>query len=70
MLVRKALLRLSAGQRLADRGRRAFGVLKSFQVRWQLPEGVDLTVGVDLVPGHADSGALEDGPGWVVHRGR
>ena len=60
MLVRKALLRLSAGQRLADRGRRAFGVLKSFQVRWQLPEGVDLVVGVDPVPGHADSGALED----------
>ena len=60
MLVRKALLRLSAGQRLADRGRRAFGVLKSFQVCWQLPEGVDLTVGVDPVPGHADSGALED----------
>ena len=60
MLVRKALLRLSAGQRLADRGRHAFGVLKSFQVRWQLPEGVDLVVGIDPVPGHADSGALED----------
>jgi len=60
MLVRKALLRLSAGQRLADRGRRAFGVLKSFQVRWNLPEGGDITVGIDPVPGLADSGLLDD----------
>ncbi|MDH3368516.1 MAG: ATP-binding protein [Acidimicrobiia bacterium] len=60
MLVRKALLRLSAGQRLADRARRAFGVLKSFQVRWKLPDGGDVTVGLDPVLGLADSGVLED----------
>lgn len=60
MLARKALLRLSAGERLADRSRRAFGVLKSFQLRWKLPEGGDVTLGIDPVPGHADSGALED----------
>ncbi len=60
MLVRRALLRLSAGQRPADRGRRAFGVLKSFQIRWKLPDGGDVTVGLDSVPGHADSGILDD----------
>jgi hypothetical protein len=60
MLVRKALLRLSAGRRLADRSRRAFGVLKSFQLRWELPDGTDVVVGVDPVPGLADSGVLDD----------
>lgn len=59
MLVRKALLRLSAGERLADRAKRAFGVLKSFQVRWKLPDGGDVTVGLDPVPGRADSGMLD-----------
>jgi len=60
MLVRKALLRLSAGKRLADRGRRAFGVLKSFQLRWELPDGTGVVVGADSVPGFADSGVLDD----------
>ena len=46
-LVRKALLRLSAGQRLAERAQRALGVLKSFQVQWKLPGGGDLMVGLD-----------------------
>lgn len=59
-LSRRALLRLSAGQRLADRARRAFGVLRSFEVRWQLPDGGDIAVRVDPVPGFADSGALEE----------
>lgn len=60
MLVRKALLRLSASQRMADRARRAFGVLKSFQVRWGLPGGTDVTIGIDPEIGIADSGVLDD----------
>ena len=60
MLVRKALLRLSVGHRTADRGRRALGVLRSFQLRWNLPEGGDVELGLDPVPGLADSGALDD----------
>ncbi|MDE2691288.1 MAG: ATP-binding protein [Acidobacteriota bacterium] len=59
-LVRKVLLRLSPAQNLADRAKRAFGVLKSFQVRWNLPDGGDLTVGLDPVPGRADSGLLDE----------
>ena len=60
MLTRRTLLQLSAGQRLADRGRRALGVLRSFQLRWNLPDGGSLDVAIDPVPGRADSGALED----------
>lgn len=60
MLTRRTLLQLSAGQRLADRGRRALGVLRSFQLRWNLPAGGSLDVAIDPVPGRADSGALED----------
>lgn len=60
MLTRRTLLQLSAGQRLADRGRRALGVLKSFQLRWNLPDGGSIDVAIDPVPGRADSGALED----------
>lgn len=69
-LVRKVLLRLSPAQNLADRARRAFGVLKSFQMRWNLPEGGDVTVGLDPVPGWADSGLLDEDLGGPVHRGR
>ena len=60
MLARKALLRLSASQRMADRARRAFGVLKSFQLRWGLPGGTDVVVGIDPELGVADSGVLDD----------
>lgn len=56
-LMRKVLLRLSPAQDLA---RRAFGVLKSFQMRWNLPDGGDVTVGLDPVPGWADSGDLDE----------
>jgi hypothetical protein len=59
-MVRKALLRLSAGERIAGRARRAFSVLKSFQLRWGLPDGADLTVGLDPLAGMADSGMLDD----------
>ncbi len=57
-IVRKLILRLSPRQDLTDRMRRALGVLKSFQMRWNLPGG-DLTVGLDPVPGGADSGLLD-----------
>ena len=59
-LVRKALLRLSAGRRAAERARRALGILRSFLVRWNLPDGGELALGFDPVPGFADSGALDD----------
>lgn len=58
-LVRRTLMRLSAGRRLTDRMRRAFGVLKSFQIRWNLPEGSEIAVGADAVLGSADSGLLD-----------
>ncbi len=58
-LARKALLRLSAGQRLAERARRAFGALGSFQLRWR-PESGDVALGIDPTPGRADSGDLEE----------
>ena len=58
-LARKALLRLSAGRRLADHARRAFGALGSFQLRWR-PGSGDITLGIDPAPGRADSGDLEE----------
>jgi len=58
-MVRRALLRLSAGRRLADQARRALGVLKSFRLTWQI-QGGDLTAGLDPVPGWADSGVLNE----------
>ncbi len=58
-LVRRTLLRLSPGGAAADRVRHALGVLKSFQLRWKLPEGGDVSVGLDPVPGPADSGLLD-----------
>ncbi len=59
LLVRKALLRLSAGRRLSERAGRALGVLRSFRIRWQLPEGGELDVGLGPVAGAADSGILD-----------
>ena len=59
MMVRRAILGLSAGRRLADRARRALGVLKSFRLTWQI-QGGDVTAGLDPVPGWADSGVLNE----------
>ncbi len=59
-LVRKVVLRLSPAQNVADQAKRALGVLKSFQLRWNLPDGGDVTVGLDPVPGWADSGLLDE----------
>lgn len=60
MLTRKALLSLSAGERRSERVRRAFGVLSSFRVSWNLPDGGDVSVGLDPIQGVADSGLLDD----------
>ena len=70
-LVRKVLLRLSPTRNVADQAKRALGVLKSFQLRWNLPDGGDVTVGLDPVPGWADSGLLdEDLAGLFTEVGR
>ena len=58
--IRIALLQLSAGQRLAERARRALGVLKSFKVRWNLPEGGDVELGIEPIAGRADTGILQE----------
>lgn len=58
--IRIALLQLSAGRRLADRVRRALGVLKSFRIRWNLPEGGEVEAGIDPIPGRADTGILQE----------
>ena len=58
-LVRDAMLHLSAGQRLADRARRALGVLKSFQLRWKLPTTATSWSDSTRVWGWADSGMLD-----------
>ena len=58
MAVREALLELSAGARMAERGRRALGVFRSFQVTWRLPEAGEVSAGFDAAPGRADSGLL------------
>ena len=58
-LVRKAILQLSARQRLADRTRRALGALKSFQLRWSIPEA-GIAFEAEPFPGLADSGDLDD----------
>lgn len=69
-LVRNTLLRFSAGERLKERVRRALGILKAFQIRWNLPEGADVTMGLDPVVGWADSGLLSvDIAGLFVEMG-
>lgn len=58
--IRIALLQLSAGHRFADRARRALSVLKSFRIRWNLPEGGEMEIGIDPTPGRADTGILQE----------
>ncbi len=58
-LARTALLQLSAKKRLGALARRGFSVLKSFQLRHQLPEGPEVAVGLDPSLGEADSGSLD-----------
>ncbi len=57
--LRSGILRLSAGRRMTARARRALGVLRTFQLRWGLPNGSVLEANLDPVPGIADSGFLD-----------
>ena len=58
-MVRRTLLRLSVIKRLSAQVSQAARVLRSFQVRWNLPDGGDLSIGIDPLPGTADSGLLD-----------
>ncbi len=58
-MVRRAILRLSMTKRLAVHASRAAGALRAFQMRWNLPDGGELTVGADPLLGTADSGLLD-----------
>ena len=65
LLARNAILRLSPGKRIAENTRRALGVLKAFQIRWELPEGGGVIAEVDPRLGWADSGRLDDDLGYL-----
>ena len=60
-LARAAILGLSAGARLGETASRALGVLKAFQLTWDVPGGGAATLGFDTepAPGRADSGDLD-----------
>ncbi len=58
-ICRRAILGLSMGQRMADRTRRALGVLRSLQIRWGIPEW-GAVLEVEPFAGLADSGKLDD----------
>ncbi len=58
--IRIVLLQLSTGKRLAKRARQALGVLKSFRVRWNLPEGGDIELGIEPTLGRTDTGILQE----------
>jgi AAA ATPase domain len=53
---RRVLLAMDARRRIGARVARALGVLKAFTIR--LPDGPELSIEVDAVPGPADSGDL------------
>lgn len=57
-LTRKAILQLSSRQRLEDRAQRALGALRSFQLRWNVPE-MGVTLEIEPFAGLADSGELD-----------
>ena len=60
-LARAAILDLSVGTRLSEFGSRALGVLKAFQMTWEIPGGGTASMGFDSdpIPGRADSGDLD-----------
>lgn len=58
-LARTALLRLSSREKLGDLVRRGLSVLRSFQLRYQLPEGPEVSFGLDPTLGEADFGNLQ-----------
>ena len=53
---RRVLLTIDAKRRIGERVRHSLGVLKAFSLR--LPDGVELNLDVEPVPGPADSGDL------------
>ena len=57
-LARKSMLQLSRRREFSDRVRRALGILRSFQLRWNVPDAGSIDLRVDPVPGYADSGTL------------
>ena len=56
--IQGALLDLTPSRRLTQVASHALGVLKSFQLSWDIPEAGTLTVGIDPVRGRADSRIL------------
>src|SRR5580700_3304905 len=54
--LRRVLLAMEAKRRIGEQVRRALGVLKAFSLR--LPDGIEVTIDADAVPGPADSGDL------------
>ena len=65
-LARKALLRLSSREKLGDLARRGLSVLRSFQLRYQLPEGPEVSFGLDPTLGEADYGNLQQDIGDLL----
>ena len=63
---RAALARLSARERLTGLLRRGLSVLKSFQLRYQLPEGPEIVAGVEPSLGEADFGNLKQNLGDLL----
>ena len=58
-LVRRSILRLSPGKRFAELAQTPLRALRAFQIRWGLPDGSEITVGLDPAEGTADSGLLD-----------
>lgn len=59
-LARKSMLQLSRRREFSDRVRRALGILRSFQLRWNVSDAGSVDLRLDPIPGYADSGALEE----------
>ena len=57
--VQGTLLDLTPRRRLTQMASQVLGVLKSFQLSWDIPEAGTLTASVDPVGGRADSGILQ-----------
>lgn len=58
-LARTALLRLSSRERLGALAQRGLSVLQSFRLRYQLPEGPEMSFGLEPILGEADYGSLD-----------
>ena len=65
-LARKVLLRLSTREKLGDLVRRGLAVLRSFQIRYQLPEGPEVALGLEPAVGEADYGSLHGDVGDLL----